>query len=496
IADAVPISDRQLYILGKKIGATNVLLYGPGKRLIGVVDVEVKLDTRSLGAKIREASGGRDIEIDDVDGKLVLKGSSGDSEIAERAVEVAKGLSPGGVVNALKVTTPQQVLLKVRFVEVNRSAARNFGIRWQIFSQGRVAGITGTQTPTSKFAIPNPAAAGFAPGLFGPAGQVFDVTQNVGGGLVAPTSPVATILTQVLNTSSRSIDLVLSALEENQVLRRLAEPNLIALSGEEANFLAGGEYPVPVVSGAGAAALPTITIIYKEFGVKLNFRPTVLSRGVISLKLFPEVSDLDNTIGVTVAGTFVPGLVVRRAKTTVELRDGQSFAIAGLLQSRSFRDQDQFPWIGSVPILGSLFRSSQYLQNETELVVLVTPYLIKPVPPGKQLTTPLETSLPGNDMDLFLFGRPEIPKTPPAFINAQGQDQSDYGAIAPGAPGYQPVPPVAPAPAPVAATPAPPAAPEPAAVPAAAVPPPPDGALYYDPATGRFIDPPGKAGGQ
>ncbi|MGH6853644.1 MAG: hypothetical protein ACREDJ_10720, partial [Methylocella sp.] len=220
-----------------------------------------------------------------------------------------------------------------------------------------------------------------------------------------------------------------------------------------------------------------VTIQYEEFGVKLNFTPTVLSRGVISLKLAPEVSSIDETHAVTIGGVSVPGLLIRRAQTTVELRDGQSFAIAGLLQADSTRLLDQLPWMGTLPVIGALFRSSQFQQNETELVVLVTPYVIKPVTPGNELKTPLDSSLAGNDLDFFLNGRPEIAKTPPAFVNGQGQAQSLSGAIEPGAPG---TPPVAPVPVAPAAAPAPPG----------------DGALRYDPATGYFIDSPAHGGGQ
>jgi pilus assembly protein CpaC len=476
IADVVPISDRQLYILGKKIGTTNVLVYGPKKRLIGIVDVEVKLDTGSLGAKIREASGGKNIHVEDVDGKLVLGGSSGDSETTQRAMDVAAGLGPGGVVNALKVTTPQQVMLKVRFVEADREAARNLGIRWAFFKQnGNMAGVIGTQRPTS-LVPPNPA---FPSSTTFPAttatstsNSVLDVVSGAG----AAGSPFATIITQIVNSKFGSLDAVLSALEEQQVVRELAEPNLIALSGQTASFLAGGEYPVPVVSGGGGAAgtisFPQVTIMYKEFGVKLDFTPTVLSRGVISLKIKPEVSDIDYTIAVVISGTLVPGLIVRRAQTTVELRDGQTFAIAGMLQSKTQRQLDQLPWLGTVPILGALFRSSEFQQKETELVVLVTPYLIKPVPPGKQLKTPLDTSLPGNDLDLFLYGRPEVAKTPPSFVNGAGQSQSLVGAIQPGAPGAEHV--------------APTALPGPQG----------DGAIHFDPATGWFVDSPTPGGGQ
>jgi pilus assembly protein CpaC len=295
---------------------------------------------------------------------------------------------------------------------------------------------------------------------------------------------------------------VLSALEEQRVLRKLAEPNLIAMSGETADFLAGGEYPIPVAqpsaaaAGSGVVIAPTITIVYKEFGVKLSFTPTVLSRGVISLKLMPEVSELDFTNAVSISGFLIPALTVRRARTTVELRDGQSFAIAGLLQDDLTRAQDQLPWLGSVPVIGALFRSAAYQANETELVVIVPPYLIKPVPPGKKLKTPLDSSLAGNDLDYFLNGQPEVPKTPPFTFNPFGGVQSLFGAVEPGPPVPAPVPvPVlvvaAPVPVPVAA---PVLVPEPVPVPAPV--PQGDGALHYDPATGYFVDPPAHGGGR
>jgi Flp pilus assembly secretin CpaC len=232
IADAHQVSDQQLIILGKKIGATNILVYDTKRKLIGVVDVEVKLDARSLGSKIREGSGGRGIRVNDVNGKLVLSGNGGDSQTVERAMSVANGLNPAGVVNALKVTTPQQVMLKVRFVEATRTAARNLGVRWEFFKRsGNLAGVAGTQTGTSKFNINN---TPFVLNTNGN-GSVLDVV----GGAAGVGSPFATIITQIVNNSSAKLDVVLSALEEQNVIRKLAEPNLIAMSGETADFLAG-----------------------------------------------------------------------------------------------------------------------------------------------------------------------------------------------------------------------------------------------------------------
>jgi pilus assembly protein CpaC len=183
----------------------------------------------------------------------------------------------------------------------------------------------------------------------------------------------------------------------------LAEPNLVALSGDTASFLAGGEYPVPVPGTLG-----TVTIDYKRYGVGLAFTPTVLSDGLINLKIEPEVSQLDHSHPVQVAGISVPPLIVRRASTTVELRDGQSFVIGGLLQSDGKNAISQLPWLGDVPVLGALFRSTQYQKNETDLAIIVTPRLIRPARPNDPIRTPLDGSLPANDVDLFLMGKIEV----------------------------------------------------------------------------------------
>ncbi len=477
IVDAATISDQQLFLVGKRIGSTNVLLYDQARRLIGVVDVDVKLDTRAIGSQIREGSGATGIEVNEVYGKLVLSGDGGDPQTIERAMSVASGLAANGVVNALKVKTPQQVMLQVRFVEANRNAARALGVRWEFFRRGVTAGIIGNQAQPGKF---NVGAGQFA---FGPAGDTaaIPLLNSVAG--VAGAAPFATVITEIINSTAGKLDVVLSALEAQRVLRKLAEPNLIAMSGETAEFLAGGEFPVPVVSTSSAGQLPTVTVVYKEFGVKLNFAPTVLSRGVISLKLYPEVSELDLQNAVNIQGFFIPALTTRRARTTIELRDGQSFAIAGLLQSNSTRNQDQVPWLGSVPVLGALFRSAEYQANETELVVIVTPHIVKPVPPDQKLKTPLDTQLAANDLDYFLNGQPEVPKQPPFATDPFGGFlQNLFGGQAANPPGPVPVALVEPAvvPAPPMATSV--SAPAPTAAPA--------GAVYYDPATGNFIEPP------
>lgn len=449
IADIYPISDRQLYVVGKDVGRTNILLFDNEKRLIGSVDVDVKLDDRAMTNDLQAATGAPGVQIQDVDENLVLRGRGRDAPSIANAVNASQGLGKGPVVNATRVSGSQQVLLKVRFVEANRAGIRSLGVRWQAILNNRLAGVVGRAVPRSTMlnnglvagqtgvagaaAVPG-AAVGGALG-----GTVFDVMSNA----LTRTSPTATIIAQLVNTGGGSLDAVISALEEQNVIRSLAEPNLVALSGETADFVAGGQIPVPVPQAGSFGGAAFVTIQWKEFGVRLNFTPTVLADKVISLKMEPEVSDLDYTNAVTINSITVPAIVLRRAKTTVELRDGQSFAIAGLIQEKSLRDIEQLPWIGSVPVLGALFRSTEFQKRETELVALVTPYLVKPVPPGNKdprLKTPLETTMAGNDFDMFLRGKAELSKTPSTYLTETGVEQPLAGGIAPGAPESAPTP--------------------------------------------------------
>jgi pilus assembly protein CpaC len=236
--------------------------------------------------------------------------------------------------------------------------------------------------------------------------------------------------------------LLVTALEEKGLARRLAEPNLIALSGDAARFLAGGEFPVPIPQTT-TTGFPTVTIEYKRFGVELSFVPTVLSRGVINLRVEPSVSELDFANAVTIQGTTVPALTRRDARTTVELRDGQSFAIAGLLQTKNTQDLSQLPWIGSVPVLGALFRSTSYQQQETDLVIIVTPRLVAPAVPGQRLASPLDSRLPANDVDFFLNGQMDVRKRYDDYVNSGGDVKGPYGHII--APELTALPPPAPA---------------------------------------------------
>jgi len=331
-------------------------------------------------------------------------------------------------------------MLEVRFLEVARDAGRDLGVN---LYGGNAAGSRGFNTGLG--------AGGSAGAVTGAGRTLADNTGKplqdpvTGGHVSTPGGlpligtlstlagnavPYGSLLTSVLKfNNGNTLDLLITALETKGVLRRLAEPNLIALSGDAARFLAGGEFPVPVASSATAGALPTVTIEFKKFGVELAFVPTVLSRGTINLRVEPSVSELDFNNAVSIAGTLIPALTRRDARTTVELRDGQSFAIAGLLQSRNREDISQLPWIGSVPVLGALFRSSSYQQQETDLVIIVTPRLVAPAAPGQQLASPLDSRLPPNDVDFFLNGQMEVRKRYDDYINSGGDLKGPYGHI-------------------------------------------------------------------
>jgi pilus assembly protein CpaC len=458
IVDVKSLSDHLIYIQGKQTGTTNVILFDSSMKQIGILDVEVAIDTGNLQQNIRTSTGMQGIRVSSSEGQVVLSGTAVDAVAAERAMAIATStVAKGGVVvNAMNVAAPQQVLLEVRFLEVNREAGRDLGVNlYAANANGTNVGNTGLgrtgavgRVPTGGVTSVDPSGGisrvdpvvGASPtGSLPLLGTVGTLASSAINGAV----PFGSLLTSVLRTKNgASVDLLVTALETKGLLRRLAEPNLMALSGDAARFLAGGEFPVPVASTAIAGALPTVTIEFKKFGVELAFVPTVLSRGVINLRVEPSVSELDFQNAVTIAGTTIPALSRRDARTTVELRDGQSFAIAGLLQTRNRQDVSQVPWIGSVPVLGALFRSSSYQQLETDLVIIVTPRLVAPAVPGQALASPLDSRLPANDVDFFLNGQMEVRKRYNDYVNSGGEVKGPYGhIIAPNA--IVPVPPPA-----------------------------------------------------
>jgi len=395
IADVVTLSNKQLYVLGKSAGITNISLVGPDKRVLGVVQVQVAHDLRDMTKLIRELIPDGDILVTSVKGRILLSGTVRDTVALSRAMAIAEQFAPGAVTNTLVVRGSQQVQLEVRFVEASRDAQRDLGIGWDVAGKRihATTGITGT--------------ADGIPLL----------------GLVSNSVPFGVGIARLLDKGT-SVDVIIQALEKRGVARLLAEPNLVAMSGDTASFLAGGEFPFPV-----QGALNTTTVEFKKFGVGLAFTPTVLGDGLINLKIAPEVSQLD------AANSFngVPSLTVRRAETTTELRDGQSFAIAGLLQSSNTKSESQLPWIGEVPVLGALLRSAAFQRKESDLVIVVTPRLVKPARPGEKLATPLDNRLASNDREFFLRGQLEVPAAKPEpfvghILNFNAQDSGGWEA--------------------------------------------------------------------
>jgi pilus assembly protein CpaC len=450
IVDVKSLSDHLIYIQGKQTGTTNVILFDSSMKQIGILDVEVTIDIGSLQQNIQSSTGTRGIRVSAAESQVVLSGTAVDAVAAERAMSIAAGAVPKGsvVVNAMNVAGPQQVMLEVRFLEVARTAGRQLGVNLSgtngagstiansgLAAPGTINGINSGPSAAATLGATNIPANSLpggnqTPAITSPGGLTGVPLLGTAGTLAAAVVPFGSILTNVLHLSNgTSLDAMITALETKGLLRRLAEPNLMALSGDSARFLAGGEFPVPVASTTGVNGFPTVAIEFKKFGVELGFVPTVLSRGVINLRVEPSVSELDFANAVTIAGTTIPALSTRNARTTVELRDGQSFAIAGLLQTRNQENISQLPWIGSVPVLGALFRSSSYQQQETDLVIIVTPRLVAPAAPGQQLASPLDSRLPANDVDFFLNGQMEVKKRYNDYVNSGGDIKGPYGHI-------------------------------------------------------------------
>ena len=414
IADVLPLSNSSLYVLGKKAGTTSLTLYDRSSNLIAVVDVVVGPDVITLKRQLAELIPGDGVGARISNDSIVLEGIVSSGPAADRAVQLAETYAPGKVVNLLSVGSSQQVMLEVRFSEIKRSALKQLGFGFFVSNdsgslQGAVgggAGLVGTGSPT----------LGAIADSFG-------------------------VITKRFGAFGLNFDAALDALERKGAITTLAEPTLVALSGETANFLAGGEFPVPVLQGVGSNndddnTSSGITIEWKPFGVSLAFTPTVLADGVINMVVEPEVSSIDASNSILVNNLRIPGLQTRRAKTVVELRDGESFAMAGLLRT-DFQDTvRQFPILGSIPIIGMLFKSTNFQRDETELVIVVTPRLVRPVP-AYALKVPTDRAGPPNEADLFLLGRTDtgVPAGPGAIGLPPASTTPPAVAIPPAAPG-------------------------------------------------------------
>ncbi|PBB94788.1 pilus assembly protein CpaC [Mesorhizobium sp. WSM3862] len=380
IADAQPMTDKTLYIIGKSLGTTTVNLFSEDKRSLGAIQIEVGQDVSDMAAAIRQVAPKARIEIGSINGKVRLSGHVKDAATLAQIVEVTQQYGPESIINAVTIDDSEQVNLSVRILEAKRNAGRDLGVSFKSTNRSGT-----TKVGTGIAAVDEDGAVLGSGTLL--------------SGLLSNSSPFGALLTRVIDSNVK-VDMYIEALESKGLVRLLAEPNLTTVSGETASFNAGGEVPIRSVNSQGE-----IEIQFKQFGVNLNFTPVVLDDGKIHMKLAPEVSDLT---GFTPAGD--PIFTNRKLATTVNLRDGQSFAVGGLLSSKNTRLQEQVPWLGQVPIIGALFKNSSTQKEETELVVIVTPHLVRPTKPGEQLATPFDKTKPSNDPELFLLGQLEVSK--------------------------------------------------------------------------------------
>lgn len=393
IADVVPLTTSSIYVFGKQFGTTSLTVTGSQGEVMAVVDLVVSFNIEELKQQLHDLVPGQRFEVRPAHDGLVLSGQVASAAALDRALAIASRYAPDRVTNLVEVTGSQQVMLAVRFAEVERSVVKQLGF-------SNAFAINGNDVQAAI-------VTGDGPSIDPPSFAIADLAATIG---------------------DFTLDILLDTLEDKGVVKTLAEPNLIALSGDSAQFLAGGEFPIPVAQNVRDDGAIDVTIEFKEFGVSLSFTPTVLASDFINLELFTEVSEIDPNTSILADNLVIPGLKVRRAETTIELGDGQSFAIAGLLQE-DFEDAvRQFPILGDVPVLGTLFRSTAWKTGQTELVVIVTPHLVRPVRPGS-LLSPDELFDPPTQAELFLMGKTEGGGTsdkpdqglpPPGLVSAAG----------------------------------------------------------------------------
>ncbi len=429
IADIILISDREVYVNGLAAGVTNLSIWGKSRFTSATVTVEA--DLTLLKEKLHQILPNQKIAVQAAGSSVVLSGEVTGPLAQDTALALAGAFSGTGggaagtrrenVVNLLHVGGVQQVMVEVRLAEIDRTVLDRMGINWTALSpQGniwsqQINALNAIQSITRAF---------------------------LGGTGVPKPGGVVTTTTQALSTNIEAIGgfkaggmiwtMFFDILKQNNLGRILAEPNLVTTSGQEASFLAGGLYPVPSPqpSAVGAA---TVTVTYQPYGVGLKFTPTVLDGDKIAMKLEPEVSELDPSVTVQVAGFSIEGFLVRRMSSHLEVQDGQTIAMAGLLSNEDRNIVNKFPWVGDVPVLGALFRSSSWQKQETELVVLVTPHLVKPVTPGTARLSD-DKWIDPNDYEKYLLGwyqgRP--PKEQPAQVQQPAQPMpAGFGAIKP-----------------------------------------------------------------
>ena len=453
IADLLILRSRELYVLGKDLGTTNVLLWDRDDRLIGSVSVEVTHDLDGLKQKLFELMPNENIDIYAAQRSIVLTGTVSSVLNMQAALQVAEGYltragtavdtqqfdaSAGGsgvageVINLMQVGGAQQVMLEVKVAEIARTELREMDMQFNGIDIGSsrwsFGGVNGGASFPDAIFPPNnlrvPIFDEAAP--FGPVIDEF---------LPNPMSISDNGFFASLLTSEGLLNMSLDAARQKGLAKILAEPTLTTLSGQEAQFLSGGEFPIPVPQGVNG-----VTIQFKEFGVGLRFVPVVLSSGQINMTLNISVSELTDTsnVALNVDGTpttfLVPALSKRSASATVELGDGQTMGIAGLINEDLREVVNKFPGLGSIPVLGNLFRSQEFIKGESELVILVTPHLARPMP-HDQIRLPTDDFIEPSDVDFYLMGRiegkapeqDEVPEGEPIAANDQGGVESDFG---------------------------------------------------------------------
>ena len=406
IADISSLSDRTIYVLGKSPGLTTLTLLDASGQLITNVDVRVAADVTEFKERLRQILPGENIEVRTANDGIVLSGIVSSTQRLQRALDLAERYAPERVSNLMSVGGIQQVMMKVRFAEMQRNVSKSLSSSLQLNGAIGGTGVNGgTGTTATSGAIANSLA-----------------------GNVPPTNTNAGAVLFGFNAGSTQVGILLEALEQKGVVRFLAEPNLVALSGQEATFLAGGEFPVPV-----AQSDDRITVEFKPFGVELAFIPRVVDKDLINLELKAAVSAIDPTNSLSLGdGIEIAAFTRRETTSTVEMRDGESFAIAGLLTDDFTDNSSQLPWIGDVPVLGALFRSADYQRSQTELVIIVTAHLVTPTR-GEALALPTDRIKPPTEKDLFLFGRTaagtRTPKQGAAGEVAQQDFSGSYGYV-------------------------------------------------------------------
>jgi pilus assembly protein CpaC len=378
IAEATAVGPTEVLVNGKAAGETSLIIWqrGGGKLFFDILVQPSRFANNGkadiLRRQIARELPGQKIDVGVENDLIFLRGTAKDLTSADRAMAIAGAV--GKPVDLLYVEVPPpdtQILLKVRFASVDRSLLRQLGMN--IFSTGATNTI-GSAT-TQQFSPPTLSSSGSSSGTGG-------VSSN------GVTATISNFLNLFFFRPDLNLGATIEALEAKGVVETLAEPNVLAQDGKQASFLAGGEFPYPVVQGGSTGGTTAITIQFREFGVRLNFIPTVTPRGTIKLQVAPEVSALDYANGVTIQGFTVPGVSVRNVNTQVELGEGQSFAIGGLLDNRETETFSKIPFIGDIPVLGKFFQSKTKNRTNTELIVIVTPQIVRPVPAGQQIALP------------------------------------------------------------------------------------------------------------